>query len=52
MRIFLIATGEANCDIPVFVQLVEDTAGQCLPATATTIDDTLTTLFQILWTKG
>lgn len=52
VRIFLIAVGEATCDTPVFVKLANDTAGQCLPATTGTVDDSLTTLFRILWTKG
>lgn len=52
VRIFLIAVGDANCETPVFATLVGDTGGQCLSATPGTVDDTLNTLFRILWTKG
>jgi hypothetical protein len=52
VRIFLVAIGDANCETPVFAKLVTDTAGQCLPASTGTVDDTLNTLFRSLWTKG
>ncbi len=52
VRIFLITIGDASCGAGELVRLVVASAGQCLPTTAGTVDQTLTTLFRILWTKG
>lgn len=52
VRVFLIAISDVSCDTALFSQLANDTAGQCLSATADTVGDTLAALFRILWTKG
>ena len=51
VRIFLITIGDASCGVGEPCAVVAS-AGQCLPTTAGTVDQTLTTLFRILWTKG
>jgi hypothetical protein len=51
VRVFVIAIGEASCG-PVLVRLSHGTGGECLRVAATSVDQTLATLFGTLWERG
>jgi hypothetical protein len=51
-RVFVVAIGEASCGTEKIVQVTRDTGGGCLTASATTVDQTLATLFRLLWERS